>query len=359
MRGDHLTVALNDKKLVEDKPLSGIAPRGPIGLQHHGEPIQFANIYIKELPKISVVSADRIKGPFGTEIDAAGNIYFVEMTSDRLCKLDTRGKVSVLSTNLDGPHNLALSHDGSIYISDTWKNRIQKFDLNRSADSLSARAEDAMSTIAGTGEKGFSGDGGPAIKAKFDGIHCVSLTGDKLYLADLGNRRIRMIDLKSGTVKTVAGNGQKGLPMDGATATEAPLVDPRAVIADAAGNIYILERSGNALRVVDPQGRIRTLAGTGQKGFSGDGDDAKLATFNGPKHLCFDLDGNVLIADSENHAVRKYVGKDGTIVRVAGSGKRGASLDELNQPHGVYVHRDGTLYIADSSNDRILRITGK
>ena len=140
-------------------------------------------------------------------------------------------------------------------------------------------------------------------------------------------------------------------------------VDPRAVIGDIKGNIYILERSGNALRVVDPQGRIRTLAGTGAKGFSGDGGDAKLATFNGPKHLCFDRDGNVIIADTENHAIRKYIGQDGTIVRVAGSGKKGtAGLNgsplevELNQPHGVYVHRDGTLYISDSSNDRILRV---
>ena len=363
MKGDLLTVALNDKKVVENKRLPGIPKRGAIGLQHHGDPIQFANIYIKEFDavggapaepasasgsgaKVSVVPADRIKGPFGTEIDAAGNIYFVEMTSDRLCKLDPKGKVTVLSTNLDGPHNLAMSRDGSIYIADTWKNRIQKYDVNTGTET----------TIAGTGEKGFSGDGGPATKAKFDGIHCVSLTGDKLYLADLGNRRIRVIDLKTGIVKTIAGNGQKAVPTDGATATEAPLVDPRAVIADPAGNVYILERSGNALRVVDPQGRIRTLAGTGQKGLSGDGGDAKLATFNGPKHLCFDLEGNVLIADSENHVIRKYIGKDGTIVRVAGSGKKSASLDELNQPHGVYVHRDGTLYISDSSNDRILRI---
>ena len=275
------------------------------------------------------------------------------MISNRLGKIDPTGKVTILSTNLDGPHSLALAPDDVIYISDTWKNRVQKFDLRTGA----------MTTVAGTGEKGFSGDGGPAKQAKFDGIHCVSLAGDNLYLADLGNRRIRALNLKSGIVKTVAGNGEKGIPSDGSIAVEAPLVDPRAVIGDIKGNIYILERSGNALRVVDPQGRIRTLAGTGAKGFSGDGGDAKLATFNGPKHLCFDRDGNIVIADTENHAIRKYIGKDGTIVRVAGSGKKGAAglnvspLEvELNQPHGVYAHRDGTLYISDSSNDRILRV---
>jgi sugar lactone lactonase YvrE len=352
---DRLTVALNDKTVIENARLSGVPPRGPFALQHQDAPIHFANIYIKELSesKVTLVPARGIKGPFGTEIDDAGNIYFVEMTSDRLCKLDPTGTVTLLSTNLDGPHNLALAADGAIYIADTWKHRVQKFDTKTGK----------MTTIAGTGEKGFSGDGGPAKEAKFDGIHCVALAGNKLYLADLANRRIRRIDLQSGVVTTVAGNGQKGVPADGSMAIEASLVDPRAVIADEKGNIYILERSGHALRVVDPQGRIRTLAGTGEKGFSGDGGEAKLATFNGPKHLCFDLEGNILIADTENHVIRKYIGKDGTIARVAGSGKKGkAGLNgppsevELSQPHGVYVHRDGTLYIADSSNDRILKV---
>ncbi len=358
MKGDRLTVVLNEKTVIENAQLPGVPARGPIALQHHGDPIQFANLYIKEVAsaKVEQVLAPGIKGPFSTEIDAAGNLYLVEMTSDRLCKLEPNGRVTVLSTNLDGPHNLALAADGAIYIADTWKNQVQKFDLTTKK----------MTAVAGTGEKGFSGDGGPATEAKFDGIHCVSLAGDKLYLADLGNRRIRLVDLKTGIVTTVAGNGRKGVPQDGAKAVEAPLVDPRAVIADTKGNIFILERSGNCLRGVDPQGRIRTLAGTGEKGFAGDDGDAKLATFNGPKHLCLDLEGNVVIADTENHLIRKYVVKDGTMMRVAGTGKKGKAgvngspLEvELSQPHGVYIHRDGTLYIADSSNDRILKVTGQ
>ena len=119
--------------------------------------------------------------------------------------------------------------------------------------------------------------------------------------------------------------------------------------ADGEGNVYILERSGNALRVVDARGRIRTVAGTGKAGATGDDGDARKATLNGPKHLCIDGDGNVIIADTENHLIRKYLPKDGKIVRVAGSGKKGrAGLGgppekvELNQPHGVTVHKDGT-----------------
>jgi hypothetical protein len=124
-----------------------------------------------------------------------------------------------------------------------------------------------------------------------------------------------------------------------------------------------LERSGNALRAVGPGGKIRTVAGTGKAGFTGDGGSALKATFNGPKHLCLDREGNVLIADTENHVIRKYLQSSGEIVRVAGTGKPGsAGLGgkpedaELNQPHGVYVHPSGALYIADSSNGRILCI---
>ena len=184
-----------------------------------------------------------------------------------------------------------------------------------------------------------------------------------MYLADLDNRRVRAVDLKTGIVGAVAGNGKRGVPPDGAEATMAPLVDPRAVAADANGNVYILERSGHALRVVDAKGRIRTVAGTGKAGATGDDGEARQALLNGPKHLCIDLDGNVIIADTENHLIRKVLAKDGKIIRMAGTGKKGHGglggdplQAELSQPHGVFVDRSGTLYIADSSNDRVLKI---
>jgi DNA-binding beta-propeller fold protein YncE len=114
---------------------------------------------------------------------------------------------------------------------------------------------------------------------------------------------------------------------------------------------------------VDAKGKIRTVAGTGKAGNSGDGGDARKALLNGPKHLCIDLDGNVVIADTENHVIRKYLPKEGKIVRVAGTGKRGTAgvggvpeQAEFNQPHGVYVHPSGVLYVVDSSNNRVLKI---
>jgi len=309
----------------------------------------------------------QLNAPFGVDFDAAGNLYLVELTGLRVRKLDRSGMLTViagtggkgdangpaLKAQFNGIHNLAVS-GLEIFLADTWNNRVRLLNLS-SGD---------VRTVIGTGEQGFAGDGGPAASAKFGGIYCVSRGGDRqLYLADLDNRRIRAVNPKTGIVRTVAGNGQKGVPEDGVKAVEAPLVDPRAVIADAKGRVYILEREGHALRVVDTDGKIKTIVGTGRKGNSGDGGEARQATLNGPKHLCFDREGNVIFADTENHVIRKYQIRDHKIVRVAGSGKKGNSgvggppLEvELNQPHGVYVHPNGTLYIADSSNNRVLRI---
>jgi hypothetical protein len=135
------------------------------------------------------------------------------------------------------------------------------------------------------------------------------------------------------------------------------------VAVDARGNVYILERSGHTLRVVDRAGKIHTVAGTGTKGASGDGGAARKATLNGPKHLCVDPQGNVVIADTENHRIRLYRPGDGTIVNVAGSDTKGTAglggppaAAELNQPHGVTIGPGGILYICDSSNHRILKI---
>jgi len=125
----------------------------------------------------------------------------------------------------------------------------------------------------------------------------------------------------------------------------------------------VVEREGHALRVVAPDGSIKTVAGTGARGDSGDGGEARQATLNGPKHLCIDPDGSVLIADTENHVIRRFTPRDGRIARVAGSGRKGAggvpgpALEaELNQPHGVAIGPDGLLFIVDSSNNRVLRL---
>jgi transcriptional regulator len=141
-------------------------------------------------------------------------------------------------------------------------------------------------------------------------------------------------------------------------------VDPRAIAVDRDGRLYICERGGHALRVVDPNGTIRTIAGTGTAGASGDGGPALSAQLNGPKHIFVEKNGDVLIADTENHVIRRYLPRTGRIERVAGTGVQGVGglggppeLCPLNRPHGAVVHpRTGELYIADSENHRILRV---
>jgi sugar lactone lactonase YvrE len=313
----------------------------------------------------------KLDGPFGVAFERSGTIYFVEIAGNKARKIDTHGIVTTIAgtgepadggdggpgpqARLNNPHSLVLAPDGNLYIADTLNNRVRCLNLKSGV----------ITTVAGTGVKGYSGDGGPGTAAQFGGVYCVALDrgAQNLYLADLDNRRIRVLHLKSGVVETVAGNGERGVPVDGADARTSPLVDPRAVAVDSQCLVYVLERSGNALRVVDRHGKIRTVVGTGQRGLSGDGGDARLATMDGPKHLCVDADDNVLIADTENHVIRKYLPREGKIVRVAGTGHKGtAGLDgppehvELNQPHGVFFDPRGRLHITDSSNDRILRI---
>jgi hypothetical protein len=313
----------------------------------------------------------KLRSPFGAEFNSLGVLVLVEMTGHCVRQLTPDGQLTTIAGTgakaysgdggpatqaaFNGMHNLAIAPNNDIYLADTWNNCVRKIDARTGL----------VRTVAGTGQKGFSGDGGPAHLAQFGGVYCASLdpASENLYLADLDNRRIRVVHLPTGIVRTVAGNGQKGVPADDAIAVNAPLVDPRAVIADRAGNVYVLERSGHALRVVSASGRIRTVVGTGAKGHSGDNRDAREATLNGPKHLCLDRSGAVVIADTENHVIRRYSPATGKIERIAGSGTAGArgiggpALQlELRQPHGVHVHTNGVLYISDSGNHRVVAV---
>ncbi len=304
-----------------------------------------------------------LREPFGVEFDAVGNLYLAEMVSgNRLLRIDPRGILThlagdgtvgdagdggpALAARFNGPHNLAVLPDGDVLLGDTWNGRVRRFH-------------------AGSGTvSSLPGFNVPPPAARTNGPYCITLTPDarELVIADL--RRVQVLNLATSRLRVVAGNGKKGVPADGAMAADAPLVDPRAAAYDRRGNLYILERNGHALRVVGPDGRIRTVVNaTGAKGATGDGGPALAATLNGPKHLCIDRDDAVLIADAENHLVRRYSPSTGLITRVAGTGKKGAAgvggppeECELNRPHGVTVHRDGALYITDSYNHRVLRI---
>lgn len=313
----------------------------------------------------------KLVGPFGVEFNSKGDMYIAEMYGHRISMVDAKGVFHVIAgdgtkgdsgdggpaknAKVNGPHNLCITPNDDIYIADTFNNKVRKIDAKTGI----------ITTVCGTGKKGYSGDGGPATAADMNEVINIAFDPkfEKLYIDEIGNKRVRAYDMKTGVISLVAGNGVRGVPPDGANAKEAPLNDPRALAIDKAGNIYILERGGHQLRIMDPSGKLKAIAGTGKPGFGGDDGPALQAQLKGPKFLFMDQDENVLIADSDNHAIRKVLVKEGKMIRLAGTGKMapgevgGDPLKcDLNKPHGVYVHPDGTLYISDSDNNRVLKI---
>ena len=263
---------------------------------------------------------------------------------------------------LNYPLGVAADGQGHVYVADTHNHRVRKVNT----------ATGEISTVAGSGQWGFSGDGGPAVNARLDRPHGVALdAAGNLYIADTWNHRIRRVD-PSGRIATVAGNGAVGLWGDGGRATDAPLQAPYNVAADTAGNLYIADTFNNCVRKVDASGRITAFAGVGASGpfnggFSGDGGRAVDAELNTPADVAADAAGNVYIADTWNHRVRK-VDPSGEITTVAGSGATGfgrggyagdggpALSARLDAAAGVAADAAGNVYIADWNNQRIRKV---
>ena len=309
-----------------------------------------------------IIDASRgLNNPFGVTFDNKGNAYIAEYEGGRIFRLDKNEKLVLFSGNgkkgfagdgeqvsqgvYNGMHNLAWSSDKILYVSDTHNHLIRKIDLKTNL----------ISTFAGIpNSKGFSGDGGPATEAKLNTPISITLTPDEknILISDISNLRIRAVDLESGIIRTVAGNGKRGKPVDDMPAIAQPLIGPRAAIMDNSGNLFILERNGNALRVVRPNGKIYTLAGTGKTG-NQDGPALK-STFNGPKHLCFDKNGNIIIADDKNQLIRLYNQKSKLVSTILGG--KTIPRTVLNRPHGVALAPDGAIWVCDSGNNRILTL---
>src|SRR5262249_43565373 len=255
------------------------------------------------------------------------------------------------SALLSALESVATDGEGNFYIADTVNHRIRKVD-----------PRGVISTLAGNGVSGFSGDGAPATSAQLSAPRSVTIDrAGNLYIADSGNNRVRKITA-AGVISTIAGNGNNGFGGDGGPATSAQL-SVWGVAADSAGNLYLSDRNNHLIRKVSPGGVISRVAGTGFFGFSGDGGPATAAQLNNPQGMAIDGAGNLFIADGYNHRVRK-IGADGIIRTVAGTGSQGdggdggpATNSQLRYPQGVAVDSDGALYIADTSNGRLRKVS--
>lgn len=315
----------------------------------------------------------RLNMPFDVAFDTRGNLYFSDTFNHRIRRVD--GRSGVITTvagdgtkgfsgdggpatraRLNEPYGVVVDSGGNLFIVDRLNGRIRRVD-GRSG---------IITTIAGNGSGRSSGDGAAAVAAGLVEPNGLALdrSGRKLFIADVAAHRIRLVDMDRGLISTFAGTGRARHAGDGGPAGAASIHGARAVDVGPDGTVFILEREGNRLRAVDPQtGVITTRAGTGAKGYSGDGGPALSATFNGPKELAVDSQGNILIVDTENHAIRRIDGRSGVITTIAGSGRKGGEGDggpaasaKLDRPHGVAVGPDGAIYIGDTGNHRIRKV---
>jgi uncharacterized protein (TIGR03437 family) len=311
-------------------------------------------------------TAASLRFPTGVAVDAGGVLYIADAGNGRVRRVAANGVITTVAggpccavgdggpataATLENPGGVAVVADGSLYLADAPDHRIRR-----------VSPQGIITTVVGNGIEGFSGDGGPATGAlvRFPGAVAVGAAGE-LYVADTENRRVRRIG-SDGVITTVAGTGIFKYGGDGNAATSASLNFPRGVTVDAGGNVYIADTDSHRIRRVAPNGIITTVAGNGIRGFSGDGGPATQAQLNFPTGVAVDGAGNLYIADHDNNLVRK-VSALGVISTVAGNGMYGFAGDAgpateaaFFGPEGVAVDGNGNLLIADSGNHRIRRV---
>lgn len=313
-------------------------------------------------------TAAQVGNPYGLTLGPNGGLYVCEIDTDRIRRIDMGdGTISTVAgtgevgysgdhgpareATLNDPYEVRFDADGNMYFVEMLNAVIRRVDAGTGT----------ISTIAGTGERGFSGDGGPALEATFNRPHSIALDGKgSLYIADIGNHRIRRVDLATGVVTTFAGTGERAPTPDGAPVAGTALNGPRALAFGPNGDMFIALREGNAVYRLDMKAmRLHHIAGTGAKGYTGDGGPATEATLAGPKGIEVGPDLAVYLADTENHVIRRIDSATGTISTVAGDGTvhDGPDGDPLGcglaRPHGVYVDGAGNVYIGDSENHRV------
>ena len=318
--------------------------------------------------------------PSCVALDSAANLYIGDLSNDDV--REVAAATAVITTyagtqvagysgdngpanaaQMYGPIGCATDSSGNLYIADDANNVIRKVDIHTGI----------ITTVAGNGvdagsSKGtFSGDGGPALLAGINHPWGIAVDGaGNLYIADSGNQRIRMVSAATGVITTIAGTGTGGYSGDGGAATSAKVYNPAGLAIDSSGNVYFAEQANDVIRkVTAATGIISTIAGTaGSNSYGGDSGPAAKALFNGPLGVALDSAGNVYVADTGNERVRKIIVLTGIIQTVVGSGTDGFTGDggsatsaELFAPYGIAFDSKGTMYIADSANGAVRKVT--
>jgi hypothetical protein len=307
--------------------------------------------------------------PFDVALDQQGNVYFSDANNHCVRRVARHSGIitTVAGTGQPGysgdggpatqaqlhsPYGIALDAANNLYIVDRLNSCIRMVEGTTGV----------IHTIAGTGQSGFSGDGGPAPQAQLQEPNDIVLDGQGYaFIADVRDHRVRVIDLASGIITTFAGTGEAGSNGDGGPASRATLFGPRALAFGPTGDLYICLRNDHKVRKVDRRtGIIRTVAGTGERGYTGDHGPALQATFNGPKEIAVDRQENIVLVDTENHCIRHIEAANGLVTTVAGTGQPGGSGDGgpattamLQRPHGACMDEVGNVYIGDSENHRV------
>lgn len=310
----------------------------------------------------------QLNNPFAIARGPDGAIYICDVDNHRIRRIGGDGTISTYAGNgtrgysgdggpalrasINEPYELAWDREGNLYFVERMNHLVRRVDARSGV----------ITTVAGTGQPGFSGDDGPATQAQFKQPHSLAFDAEGLlYVCDILNHRIRRIDVKTGRVSTWSGTGEAKTAANGSPISSSPLNGPRALAFGPDGRCWLALREGNALLVLDPKSKTLTrVAGTGKKGFTGNGGPALEATLSGPKGVALDRSGNVLLADTESHSIRYFKPQTGTLEVLVGDGMRGDGPDgisplncRLARPHGVFVDDDGSVLIGDSENHRV------
>ena len=309
-----------------------------------------------------------LDNPFGITRGPDGALYFCEYGGQHIRKITADGLLhNVAGTGKTGytgdggpateatfnlPHELRFDKAGNLYIADMTNNAIRRIDGKTGI----------ITTFAGTGKPGYTGDGGPAAQALLKQPHSIQFdpTAEHLYICDIGNNVIRRVDMKTGTISTFAGTGKPGDSPEGAPIAGTPLKGPRSIDFDSKGDLWLVTREGNqVLRFDLKTATIHIMAGNGKKGFTGNGGPARDAALSGPKGIALDSAGNAWLADTESHSIRMIEAKTGKLLLIVGTGEKGDGPDgdplqcKLARVHGIFADKDGAIYIGDSENHRI------